>query len=447
MSSVYDLVGIGFGPANIALAIALEDDNCYPNCLFLEKALEPVWQEEMLFDESLDIHSNIQNIPFRDLVTPHNPRSRYTFLNYLHETNRLFGYLNMDLLMPMRPDYAAYIKWVGGHFADRLLTGVSVSSVNSSLGRNGDNIYRITADDGHCFSARHVVIGIGRPAFIPKPFRSIRDPRVFHLSRYKSSLSVTDRPEVRRIAVIGSSQSALEILLHVNDRHPDAEIHSIFRRFGYPLKDTNPFMSEIYFPEFTDFYYSAPPELKKRIDRDVYRTNYGACDMDVLEELYRRIYYQNLRGERRFYVRRLTEVRAAQATPEGIRLNLVNLASELASSEYFDVVVLATGFMNLGEGESNLRTLPILDGLAEELHFDASGCVQVDRDYCLALKPRRGRGSIVMNGLCETTHGMGDAGSLSLVSLRAQRIVKALKRQDGLVAMTNEGRPFEHALD
>ena len=55
-------------------------------------------------------------------------------------------------------------------------------------------------------------------------------------------------------------------------------------------------MSEIYFPQFTDFYFNADRGLKRRIDQDVFRTNYGACDMDVLEELYRRVYYEKLHG-------------------------------------------------------------------------------------------------------------------------------------------------------
>jgi L-ornithine N5-oxygenase len=440
MMNIYDLFGIGFGPANIAVAIALEESSSDANTLFVDKSSDPIWQEEMLFEESLDIHANIQNIPFRDLITPCNPRSKYTFLNYLYENKKLFWYLNMDLLMPMRTDYADYIKWVSVQFEKRLQVGVMVNRIELRTEKNGESLYGIAADDGRYFLARHVVVGTGRPPLIPEPFRSIQDPRVFHLTRYRSSLSLVGRKGVRRVAVVGSSQSALEIVLHLNERYPELEIHSIFRRFGYPLKDTNPFMSEIYFPEFTDFYFSAQPDLKARIDRDVRRTNYGSCDMDVLEELYRRIYYDRLRGKSELRVRRLTEVQAAKAHVEGIQLDLLDHASKCTSTEYFDIVVLATGFMNVGKGDNDVRTLSILDGVADELQLDADGCIQVDRNYCLAMKPRRGRGSIIMNGLCEATHGMGDAGSLSLVSLRAQRIVDVLRRHDSSIDVNNGGR-------
>src|SRR5882757_8921182 len=111
-NTVFDVVGIGFGPANIALAIALEEMLPASTRTFLDQSTEVIWQRNMLFENALDIHSNIQNIPHRDLVTPRNPRSRYTFLNYLHENGLLFKHLNMDLMMPMRPEYARYIGWV-----------------------------------------------------------------------------------------------------------------------------------------------------------------------------------------------------------------------------------------------------------------------------------------------------------------------------------------------
>ena len=36
---------------------------------------------------------------------------------------------------------------------------------------------------------------------------------------------------------------------------------------------------------------------------------------------------------------------------------------------------------------------------------------------------------MVLNGLCESTHGIGDAGSFSLLSLRAEMILKGLREK------------------
>ncbi|HEY6924259.1 MAG TPA: SidA/IucD/PvdA family monooxygenase [Steroidobacteraceae bacterium] len=432
---VHELLGVGFGPANIALAIACEEKGFIDDCLFLDSSPNPIWQEQMLFEESLDIHSNIQNIPYRDLVTPRNPRSRYTFLNYLHESGRFFEQLNMDLLLPMRPDYADYINWVTRCFGGHLRTNAEVRYLGTAQGHDGERLLRVVSSDGTEYLGRNVVIATGRPTYIPPVFEGLSSTRVAHLSRYKSMLPIIDDPRTRRIAVVGSSQSAVEILLHINDRRPDIQLHSIFRRFGYPLKDTNPFMSEIYFPQFTDFYFNADSSLRRRIDRDVYRTNYGTCDMDVLEELYRRIYYGKLQGKHNIHIRRLTDVLAAEERGEAVLLQTQEASDGRVSCDMFDVVILATGFRNIGTGERDVPTLPILSNLAHIIDFDESGCLQVDRNYQLKLT-EKDTGSVFLSGLCETTHGMGDGGSLSLVALRAERIANRIL--DRKVAASSE---------
>ena len=68
---IIDVIGVGFGPANLALAIAFEELDIPLSIHFLDKRVGPGWQDGMLLDSS-----DIQNHPLRDLVTPRNPRSR-----------------------------------------------------------------------------------------------------------------------------------------------------------------------------------------------------------------------------------------------------------------------------------------------------------------------------------------------------------------------------------
>ena len=83
-ASIYDCIGIGFGPSNIALAIALEEIEQLNGVLFLEKASAPDWQGEFLIENAGDIQHN----PLRDFVTPRNPTSQYGYLSYLKAQNR-----------------------------------------------------------------------------------------------------------------------------------------------------------------------------------------------------------------------------------------------------------------------------------------------------------------------------------------------------------------------
>ncbi|MCW2502071.1 MAG: l-ornithine 5-monooxygenase, partial [Actinomycetia bacterium] len=60
MSAVHDLAGIGFGPANISLAIALEELQPAIRPVFFEARAQVAWQSEMLLPGS-----DIQNNPVR----------------------------------------------------------------------------------------------------------------------------------------------------------------------------------------------------------------------------------------------------------------------------------------------------------------------------------------------------------------------------------------------
>src|SRR5947208_15493697 len=96
---LFDVIGVGFGPANLSLAIALEERYESLSVRFLEAQVDPVWQGTMLIEGS-----DIQNHPARDLVTLRNPRSRYSFLNYLFENGRLEAHLNLPVEFPLRRD-------------------------------------------------------------------------------------------------------------------------------------------------------------------------------------------------------------------------------------------------------------------------------------------------------------------------------------------------------
>jgi len=135
----YDLVGIGFGPANIALSGALIekwDDPTYlsvclaraisplyslstqngapRNILFLERHKSFQWHPGMLLP-----HARMQINFMKDLATLRNPCSPITFLNYLHAHNRLARFINRGENAPSRREYADYLGWVARYVQDR----------------------------------------------------------------------------------------------------------------------------------------------------------------------------------------------------------------------------------------------------------------------------------------------------------------------------------------
>jgi len=415
---VYDVVGIGYGPANLALAIALDEFPEPPRALFLEREVEPRWQQDMLLPGS-----DIQHNPIRDLVTLRNPRSRYSFINYLFENDRLMRHLNLPTAFPLRTEYTAYVDWVRRTLPADVRYGVAVTDI--AFADHTPGLYTVTLDTGEAVLARTISLGPGRTPHIPPEFQGADPARVFHLTRYLRSVAGLLADQPRRFAVVGGSQSAVELALDLNGRFPDAEIDVVTRTWSLRAKDHSPFSEEIYFPSFTDYYHAATEEQRRQLDDFTRPTNYSAADLDVLERLYVLMYEQELLGRQRIRVHGHTRIDEVLDDGREVTLALANRVTGAVTKLTADVVILATGFRDMGKGPQQEPHHPLLNSVAEHFAGTPSGHLDVNADY--SLRPQLpGPGPIFLNGLCESTHGIGDAGSFSLLSIRARTIATSL---------------------
>lgn len=428
---VYDILGIGFGPANLALAIALEERDSPLTARFLEARPSPEWQPGMLLDGS-----DIQNHPSRDLVTLRNPRSRYSFLNYLHEQGRLLRHLNLPSEFPLRKEYAGYIRWAAGFFSHLVDCNQRAERLEV-VEENGERLYEVTTMSGRRYLGRTLVMGPGRTPYVPAPYDSLRSDRVFHLTQYLPKLAeLAADVQPSSVAVIGGSQSAVELALDLGRRFPRARVTTYTRSHSLRQKDTSPFSEEGYFPEFTDYYFRATREGKKALDAFMHPTNYSSADIDVLRELYLEMYEQELDGEQRLFVRGNLEAVSAAEADGRVNIDFLERNTGETVTDSVDFAVLATGFRNMGPGPHEELCPPLMAGLADRFAKEEDGRLKVEVDY--ALKPvSDGIPPLFLNGLCESSHGIGDAGSFSLLSLRAATLTDALTERLATKASTD----------
>ncbi|MFI5735101.1 SidA/IucD/PvdA family monooxygenase [Kribbella sp. NPDC051587] len=415
--TVHDVLGIGFGPGGIALAAALEEEAPQLSCLFLEARETAAWQPGMLLRGS-----DTQHHPSRDLATLRDPRSRYTFLNYLHETGRLVGFLNLPAHFPLRRDYARYVTWVAQQLSGSVRYSAQVVDIAVESGH-----HVVTTSDGSSFRGRALVIGTGRSPYVPSIFEGVLGDSVFHSSEYLWRIAAR-REALRRpltVAVVGGSQSAAELALDLHSGSTDRVI-AVTRGFGYRQKDTSPFSEEAYFPEHTDYYYNATPAARASLDAQLRPSNYSSVDLDVLEDLYLRRYEDSIDGQERLLLRRNQEVTNLVAG-ETVRLDLASTVTREHSHVDADVVILATGYRDLGPAEHQEPFPAVLAPLVSLLDTDSDGVLRVERDYFV---PGRAADMVpvFLNGLCESTHGLGDSGSFSLLSLRARTLVEGIRK-------------------
>ncbi|MDC0659506.1 SidA/IucD/PvdA family monooxygenase [Leisingera sp. SS27] len=420
---IYRCIGIGFGPSNIALAIALEEAGELDNVLFLEKAAAPDWQGEFLIDGS-----DIQHNPLRDFVTPRNPASPYGFLSYLKAKGRLFEFLNLEAPYPPRTEYARYTVWAARQFDRAVRYSAAVRSLEYTEA-GGLPAVRVGLESGEVLLARSVSFAPGRSISIPQPFAAQMGGRMVHAAQYRSAVARWQQEgTVRRIAVIGASQSAVEMLLDLPGHFPQAQITGICRSFGYKQKDLSPFTERVYEPEFVDRFYGAPEDVQNSMRRELWRSNYGAADHDVINALQFRMYEQRVTGRAQIVLldNKTTQEIAPQGGAGGFELRLLDRMDRSETRAEFDAVILATGFLNHGSAPEGEPFHPLLAGIAEEARFRADGAIAQARDYRLLIKPGLTRAPVFLNGVSETSHGFGDAGSFSLLSVRSAELARSI---------------------
>ena len=423
MSQIYDVLGIGFGPANIALAIASKELQPDFNIHFVESRASTQWHPDMMLSGA-----DIQNNPLRDLVTPRNPKSHFTFVNFLKETGRLFEHLNLGINFPLRIEYNQYVQWVANHFVDQVSFGQTVERVELLQGGDGHIGYEVTSSTGQHFKARSVVFAPGRTPYVPAILEQTNSDRIIHFTKLLSTLNAMDAigQSPQSIAIIGSSQSAVEIGLNLRKRYPKAEIRNIIRNFGFRQKDLSPFTGEVFYPEYAQYYFDSHCLAKQQLDRDLRYTNYSAADSDVLDQLYLEMYEDKIQGKQRHKLIRNIDITSVNIQKnESIQLTMNEKYRDITSTSEFDLVISATGFRDIGTAENQEKTPSILSSINEHLEKDNQGCVLIGRDYELVTRDSIAVGSpVILNGLCEKSHGMGDAGSFSLLSLRSETILK-----------------------
>lgn len=414
---IHDLIGIGFGPSNIALAIALEEGVRAPqrplDAFFIDKQPAFAWHRPMLLNQA---HMQISFL--KDLATLRNPMSRYTFVNYLHQKGRLQDFINLKTFFPSRHEFSDYLAWAAGHFTHCCAFGEEVFEVRPERwGTNEVTLLRVRSRDRHGSvrerAARNLVVSVGGRAHIPPCFAPLRgDARVFHSSHYLDHIPRFDGASQPRIAVVGAGQSAAEIFMDLNDRG-DARVDLIMRARSIHPSDDSPFVNEIFNTEFTDFVFSRPTSEREKLLSEFWHTNYAAPDLALIEKIFDVLYQQKVTGRARHRFLRRHGVEGATATSRGVELTLRDLNAECTHQLTYDAVILATGY-----GRDQHRQL--LEPLASFLTPD----FEVERDYRLRSVPGF-HPAIFLQGACEASHGLSDT-LLSVTAVRSEEIRRAL---------------------
>ena len=246
--ATYDLVCIGFGPASVAIAVALHDTleagnlEAAPKVLFLEKQAQFAWHAGMLLPGA-----KMQISFIKDLASLRDPRSHFTFLNYLHKNDRLIDFTNLSTFLPARSEFEDYLRWCASHFDDVVKynnEAVSVSPVHEEAGPSQTFVItsrNVKSGATTSYKSRNVILAVGGQPAMPKILPSYH-PRVIHSSQYAQRVPqlLTDHSAPYRVAVIGAGQSAAEIFDNVQNLYPNSKTLMIMRSEFLKPSDDSP---------------------------------------------------------------------------------------------------------------------------------------------------------------------------------------------------------------
>ncbi|WP_333732109.1 lysine N(6)-hydroxylase/L-ornithine N(5)-oxygenase family protein [Streptomyces sp. IBSBF 3010] len=416
---VHDLIGIGFGPSNVAMAIAISEHNARSGtreavtAQFFEQQPAFGWHRGMLIDDA-----TMQVSFLKDLVTLRNPSSEFSFLCYLKSKGRLIDFINHKNLFPLRVEFHDYFEWAAAQVDDLVSYDHEVVGVTQVVEDGVVEYLDVTVRSGEGLTvhrARNLVIGTGLRPLVPEGIE--RGDRVWHNSELLTRVGELDGTSPSRFVVVGAGQSAAENVAYLHRRFPEAEICAVFSRYGYSPADDSSFANKIFDPDAVDEFYAAPENIKRQLMDYHGNTNYSVVDIDLIDDLYRQMYQERVLGTERLRFLNVSRLTAAEATPDTVRATVTSLVTGEETVLDADVVVFATGY-------SPADPLGLLGEAAEYCLRDEEGRVRVERDYRIATDAALNCG-IYLQGGTEHTHGITSA-LLSNTAIRVGEILDSL---------------------
>ncbi|GAA2941754.1 MULTISPECIES: lysine N(6)-hydroxylase/L-ornithine N(5)-oxygenase family protein [Streptomyces] len=430
---VHDLIGIGFGPSNVAMAIALAEHNARAGTQeavtahFFEQQPRFGWHRGMLIDDA-----TMQVSFLKDLVTLRNPSSEFSFLCYLQSQGRLVDFINHKNLFPLRVEFHDYFEWAAAKVDDMVSYGHEVVGVTPVV-RDGAVEYldvTVRSPEGLALHrARNLVIGTGLRPLMPEGVE--RGDRVWHNSDLLAKVDGLNGTSPSRFVVVGAGQSAAENVAYLHRRFPEAEVCAVFSRYGYSPADDSSFANRIFDPGAVDEYFAAPEEIKRRLMGYHGNTNYSVVDIDLIDDLYRQSYREKVLGTERLRFLNVSRLVGVEEAPDKVSATVKSLVTGEETLLDADVVVFATGY-------SPVDPVGLLGEVADRCLRDDEGRVRVERDYRIATDPGLHCG-IYLQGGTEHTHGITSA-LLSNTAIRVGEILDSLVGR-GVKAAPDEARP------
>ncbi|BAV05330.1 lysine N6-hydroxylase [Filimonas lacunae] len=407
MQKIYSIIGIGIGPFNLGLAALLEPVTDV-SALFFDQTDEFDWHAGLMLQ-----NTTLQD-PFMgtDLVTMADPTSRYSFLNFLKQTGRLYRFLIRHDFYMLRREYNVYCKWVASQlnscrFSHRV-TGISYE----------EGLYVVTVKHTHTglvqtYYAQKLVLGTGTQPVLPAFVNREVLPGVIHSSEY-----LPNKPALLQkgaLTIIGSGQSAAEIFY---DLLPETKngfrLHWFTRSDRFFPMEHSKLTLEISSPDYISYFHRLSAAKKAEILTTQSSLSKG-INGSLIDQIYDALYEMTVGGVLLpVELRSNCELQAIAQQQDGLyTLLLKQVQQQKEFSHTAPAVLMATGY--------KYHTPGCIAGIEHRIRRTSDGLLNVHRNYTVDVD----NNSIFVQNAETHTHGF-TTPDLSLGAHRNSWIINAV---------------------
>lgn len=400
-----DLAGIGAGPFNLAVAAQLRGQGLTSR--FFEAKRRYCWHPGLMLPGA-----ELQTSYLKDLVTPVDPTSPYSFLAYLVAKRRFYDFLHAEQTSISRREFADYLGWVASQ-----LDNVRMDSPVERVLDRGDHFeLEVRGDSGmEKVSAKNLCVAAGKKPHIPDCCKPQLSDHCFH------ALEIALRqPDVsgRRVAVIGGGQTGAEVVLNLLENHWGCprQLSWVSRRANFLPLDETPFTNDWFTPDYVEVFRRLSATQRARVVEEQKLASDGISP-DTLKALYQRL-YQMVHLEGAGDRVQLLPHRELQklSRPGSHELLLHNNLNGGAEIQRADLVILCTGLQE--------ALPPCLTPLQDRLQRDTDGHLVLDDSFAAQLQGAAGR-RLYFLGAGRYSQGIAEP-QLSLSAWRAAQVVNDL---------------------
>ncbi|CAA7389938.1 lysine N(6)-hydroxylase/L-ornithine N(5)-oxygenase family protein [Chryseobacterium fistulae] len=366
---IYDIIGIGIGPFNLGLAALLEPVDTVTS-LFIDQAQGFDWHPGLMLDQAT------LQVPFMaDLVTMADPTSKFSFLNFLKETDRLYKFYIRESFYILRKEYNVYCQWVVNQLPNCLF-GKKVENItfNESEQLYIIEVLDIKNNDVQTYYTKKMVLGTGTQPNLPSFMEGKNLSRVIHTSEY-----LQHKDEIlnsNSVSIVGSGQSAAEIF---QDLLPQTEENLKMSWFTRPDRffpmEYSKLTLELTSPEYVDHFYKMPSQQRKNLLAKQ-PPLYKGINFDLINDIFDTLYAMSV-GDTPLHVELKPSSQLDNIQQEGNSyvLDFTHVQDEVTFTNTSEYVILATGY--------KYKEPKFLKGIETQIKRTEDGLFDVSRYYTI----------------------------------------------------------------